>query len=191
MHFKVIYDRGIIALYKNLINIKVNTITASGKKIILDSCAINRMDLDFQEGGYIVPSSIVQEIKSPLQKESLDSAIHNGNIKVVSPRKESLEKAQKAALETGDNDSLSKPDMDVLACALEHDAVIFSDDYAIQNTAGYMDIEYEPVFHEPVEEERRYMFVCTGCGRETKAKQKECSVCGASIRRVKRDCRPL
>ncbi|PSG96050.1 DNA-binding protein [Thermoplasmatales archaeon SW_10_69_26] len=87
------------------------------------------------------------------------------------------------AEETGDLDVLSDTDIEVVALAGEEEAVLVSDDYAVQNVAKGMDIEVRGHAQEGISEEREWIWYCPGCGEHEGDRKGECPVCGTELKR--------
>ncbi len=125
----------------------------------------------------IFPLSVVDELK--------DKPIDFELYRVCEPSQIYIEKVIEASMITGDYNVLSSTDIDVLAVALEHSAVIVTDDYAIQNVAAYLGLKFENGEMQGIKELRRWKWRCTGCGRYYRNYYDECPVCGSSLRRVR------
>jgi UPF0271 protein len=100
---------------------------------------------------------------------------------VTGPGRESVDRVVQASVRSGDSGVLSPADIEVLALALELGALLYTDDFAIQNVAFELGIESRPV-HQRSAAKRRWKYRCSGCGRYYSAPG-ECQVCGAVIKR--------
>jgi UPF0271 protein len=76
---------------------------------------------------------------------------------------------------------LSVADIDVLALALQLDAAVVTDDYALQNVARKMGVPVVPLRQRGTPG-IRWRYRCTGCGRYSKGPG-ECPVCGSPVKR--------
>ena len=151
---------------------------------VLDASGILRSDLNFTDDIYCIPNSVMLEIHDDTTKSLIDLAIRRGNIKIINPGKKSLKMAIKAAEMTGDIATLSDSDLDILALAIEKNLKIVSDDYALQNTASYVGLEYEASVHDPIKREIIWQSVCSGCGMEYGTGFKApCRICGSRVLR--------
>ena len=56
-----------------------------------------------------------------------------------------------------------KVDLDVLAIAIEHRAIVVSDDHRIQNVAGLHGVGWHPVLNEGIKEHWEWVLECKGC----------------------------
>ncbi len=151
-------------------------------RVVLDASAMLRSDHDYRCGGYIIPNSVVQELKREKDRDALDAAVREGHVVVCDPRGNFRSLVMSAALETGDAHALSDADVDVLALAKEYDASVASDDYAIQNTAKKLGIPHIPTGADGIRREIRWVWACGGCGKKMEGPG-ICDVCGHSARR--------
>jgi endoribonuclease Nob1 len=145
--------------------------------LVLDASGIIRSTLDYSGGGYLIPESVYQEIRSQTAKTAVEEAVRRGDIRVVQTDERRLAQVKKAAEVTGDISSLSGPDMDVLAVALAHNAAINSDDYAIHNTAAKLGLKVVGTSQEGIRKNIRWIWSCTGCGKSMGGAG-ICQICG-------------
>ncbi|USZ70384.1 NOB1 family endonuclease [Natronosalvus halobius] len=126
----------------------------------------------------------------PLVREELEDesvyrydAMEGSGMHVHIPNGDTTEKVRRAAKESGDLDVLSDTDVRLVAAAFELDAVLVTDDYAMQNVAERLTVTVEPIAREGIEEEREWTFQCQGCGREYDEQKDRCPICGAELAR--------
>jgi UPF0271 protein len=150
---------------------------------VLDSSAIIHSDNDFGEGGFVTTNSVLSELISDTVKLVLEQALREGFITVRDPKKENVEKVLKAAKETGDLQSLSATDLEILALTLETGGVLWSDDYAAQNVAKKMGIRYKPTAKDGIKNELIWTKVCPSCNKKYNLEKKVCDVCGAALKK--------
>ena len=107
--------------------------------IILDSCAF--LTQKHPEGRLVTIPEIEKEL---MNKQSIQyhSNLKEHNLEIIEPNKASEKWIKNKADTTGDLDVLSSVDKKILALAYELKGLIVSDDFAIQNVALYMNIEY-------------------------------------------------
>ncbi len=148
----------------------------------MDASAILRSTMDFSRGNYLIPQAAYAEVLDGTARAALEDGIRNGDIKVAEPAPEALEKAREAASATGDVESLSDADLQLLALALEHAAAVVSDDYAIQNTAAELGLEVVATSADGIKKHIRWRWVCGGCGKSMDGSG-VCGVCGHKARR--------
>ena len=107
----------------------------------------------------------------------------------VSPS--AIEQAKNCASVSGDLARLSDVDVDVLALALEMEAILVTDDYRLQNTYRHAGGSIETVVNAPSKKVWIWELRCIGCGdtsplpadvpRSKKGPAGECSACGSTM----------
>ena len=129
----------------------------------------------------VTTPEVVKELKDDNSKLYLEVS----GIRVEAAKSEFIEKVVEVAKKTGDIHKLSETDISVLAKALELNAIVVTDDYAIQNVAEALGLKHESVIHAGIRKSFKWVKVCRGCGR--KIDSNICPVCGseAKLRRVK------
>ncbi|WNY23446.1 hypothetical protein MmiHf6_07530 [Methanimicrococcus hongohii] len=92
------------------------------------------------------------------------------------------------ASQTRDIEKLSSTDIGILAKALEYhekigdDAVLITDDFAVQNIAARLGIAVMPVAQRVISDQIIWQKQCIGCFRHFKDGE-ECPVCGSPLRK--------
>ncbi|MFB6252496.1 MAG: NOB1 family endonuclease [Halobellus sp.] len=126
----------------------------------------------------------------PMVREELEGeasyrydADEGSGMHVHIPAAGTVEKIQRAARETGDDDTLSETDVRLLAAAFELDATLVTDDYAMQNVANRVDVSVKIIAREGISETREWTFQCQGCGREFEENRDRCPICGTELAR--------
>ena len=126
----------------------------------------------------------------PMVREELEGeasyrydADEGSGMHVHIPAGDTVEKIKRAARETGDAEALSETDLRLLAAAFELDAVLVTDDYAVQNVAEKLDLETEVIARDGIAERRDWRFQCQGCGREFDDDEGRCPICGSELTR--------
>ncbi|MBS1263505.1 MAG: Endoribonuclease Nob1 [Methanonatronarchaeales archaeon] len=151
-------------------------------RLVLDSMV-------FVEGvrvdGVTVPS-VVDEILEERTRLFFDT--HRPEVRA--PDEFFVDKAREAADSTGDLPVLSGADLEVLGLALElrdegEEPVIVTDDYAVQNVASVLGVEFRPVEQRGIEEVLEWQWFCPGCGRVfgEVEEMETCPVCGSDLKR--------
>jgi endoribonuclease Nob1 len=134
------------------------------------------------DGELITVPSVERELKDLRSKSLLD--IYRA--RVESPSMEFLKKVRIAAKETGDLSFLSDADQEVLAKALEYDAVLATDDYALQNVALHIGLRIEPLGQPAIKRQRRRIQRCSACGVPLEGES--CPDCGTLNRKKNKRC---
>ena len=147
-------------------------------KLVLDSSAFFS-GIELSGELYTTPS-VVSELKDLLSKARFDLLGESG-LQVIRPGKEAFVRVRDAASRWGEGEVLSGTDREVLALAVELDAGILTDDYALQNVAGRMGLTVIPLLQNGARG-FRWRFKCSGCGKYADGPG-ECPICGAMIKR--------
>jgi UPF0271 protein len=147
-------------------------------KAILDSSIFFS---DFPVNGelYTTPS-VCDELIDIRSRGKFETFSAEG-LHVVSPGAESRESVIKAAKKTRDSTVISDTDCDILALALELEAVIYTDDFAIQNVAGVLGVQTIPI-NQRKAKRIHWKYRCSGCGRYFDH-DGDCLICGSIIKR--------
>jgi len=130
-------------------------------------------------------TATVPSVREELEGESAYryDAMEGADMYVHLPEEGTVNRIRRAAENTGDADVLSDTDVSLLATAFELDAVLVTDDYAMQNVASRLDVGVEAIAQEGITEERDWSFQCQGCGREFDEDKERCPICGSSLSR--------
>ena len=126
--------------------------------------------------------SVREELEDDASGYRFD-ALEGSGMRIHVPDEETVERVDRAAGTTGDATELSRTDTRLLAAALELDAALVTDDYAMQNTADALEIDIETVSQDGIDERRDWTYQCQGCGREYDDHRERCGVCGADLAR--------
>ncbi len=124
--------------------------------------------------------SVVAELRDLRSKARLDILRESG-LEIRDPGPESLARAREASIKSGEKESLSQTDLDILALALELGGSVCTDDYALQNVARRLGIEVIPI-RQKGGSGKRWYYRCSGCGKYGKGPG-ECPVCGSPFKR--------
>jgi len=126
----------------------------------------------------------------PMVREELEDesayrfdALEGSGMHLHIPEGETVERIERAARETGDLDELSRTDIRLVAAAFELDGHLVTDDYAMQNVAEKLDVSVEVIAQDGIDEQRDWLFQCSGCGREFDENHDRCPICGSELTR--------
>lgn len=152
------------------------------ERLVLDTSALFSMeDLPPGSEAFVTPSVV-----SELEKYKDRRLERWGDLlRTSEPTSTAIKKVKEAAQRTGDAGRISSTDLDVLALALDMEAVLLTDDYSIQNLAAYLGIVYRPVGMKGIKRVLKWKYKCIGCGRIFDKEIKECPICGSSLRTVR------
>jgi UPF0271 protein len=123
-------------------------------------------------------------------KETLDLLVATNKLRIIEPTPHSLEKVISTAKDLGDFPSLSEPDQQLLALALDftsqdYHVIVVTDDYAIQNVAQRLGLEFKSISTSGIREIINWEIYCKACGHKEPPSTTEdtCPVCGTSLKR--------
>ena len=150
---------------------------------ILDTCAF--FSQKHPDGEFLTVPGIENEIINKQSKQYFESMLST-KMNVSKASDDSYKIIKKQAKETGDYDVLSKIDLDIIALGYETKGTIVTDDFAIQNVALVLELNFVSCSDKIITEKRFWRYKCTACNHKEKEKRKDCPVCGnTEILRVK------
>ncbi len=132
------------------------------------------------DGELYTTQSVVDELKDLRSKSRFDVLCTQG-LTLVVPSMENTKKVLTAAKKTRDECVISVTDCELLALALELEAVLYTDDFAIQNIAGVLGVRTIPISQRKAKR-IHWKYRCSGCGRYFDHNG-ECLICGSVIKR--------
>ncbi|WP_174590169.1 NOB1 family endonuclease [Methanocella conradii] len=141
----------------------------------------------FPRGELLTPPRVYEEVKDEASRLKLEVLT---GLTVREPDAIYVSEVKNAAQDTGDILRLSQPDIDLLALALEEkgsgkDVAILSDDYAVQNVARKMGLDFVPLHQKRIKYKIVWEKRCMGCNR-TYSEGDVCKVCGSPLKLRKR-----
>jgi UPF0271 protein len=132
------------------------------------------------EGDTFTVPSVIDELKDIRAKGNFEKWCARG-LRVQSPTGESEKRVISAAGATKDVTVISGTDRDLLALALDLEATLYTDDFAIQNVALVLGVKTLSLLQRKARRVH-WKYRCSGCGRYAEH-DGECPVCGAAIKR--------
>lgn len=155
-----------------------------GSELALDASAFYA-GTAFLSGAKCITTAAVFEEVQHIKKShaALEALVDAGNLAIMEPDEKSVATVVAAAKKTGDIAKVSKADVSILALALEHDATLASDDYAVLNVASVLQVKVAPSTGKGIKETRKYITYCSACGKAFSPQQKECPLCGNALKR--------
>src|SRR5208283_4139819 len=125
------------------------------------------------------------DVISEVSNERTRSLIALSKINVWQADQIQLKKVKDAARGTGDSD-LSKADLSVLALCLYivaegNDAILLSDDFAVENVASRLGIKARPLMTNGIKTAAAWVFFCPACGKIYPKQRPDCIVCGTKL----------
>ncbi|MFA5220834.1 MAG: nucleotide-binding protein [Methanoregula sp.] len=147
-------------------------------KCVLDSTVFF---LDFPVSGELYTTPLVMGELIDLPSKCRFEKYVSAGLRVLAPQKEIIKLVRTAAEKTRDSGVISETDCEIIALALDLKAVIYTDDFAIQNIAMELHIPVHPI-QQRTAKKIVWKYRCSGCGRyfETDG---ECPICGSKIKR--------
>ncbi len=111
-----------------------------------------------------------------------------GMLSVQPPSSRSRLQVDKVAASVGEKGFVSEADRDVVALALDlrqsgQSPLIVSDDYAVQNLAEHLQLEYGSLANFGIVHKFQWMMYCPACHRRYEHPARVCRVCGTVLRR--------
>lgn len=149
---------------------------------VIDTSAILSRKLNISQKNFVIPASVLEEIK--LGKMARALTWQEEDLHIAEPEKSTVEKVRSAARETGDLEELSRTDIDVIAVALEVKGTVVSDDFAIENVSSKLGISFVGADMKSISREIKWNFRCSGCGKRFSTYIRICPVCGHEVRRT-------
>jgi UPF0271 protein len=131
-------------------------------------------------GDLFTTPSVYEELIDIRSKGKFEKFSAEG-LQIASPTALSKERVTCAARKSRDACVISDTDCDLLALALDLDAVLYTDDFAIQNIAVALGVQTIPI-NQRKAKRVHWKYRCSGCGRYFDH-DGECLICGSIIKR--------
>lgn len=147
-------------------------------KRVLDASAFF-LDLHLTGPLFTTPA-VVGELKDLAAKCRFDAYTASG-LAVMEGSEEAAVHVAQAAVMSGDAGVISATDAGILALALDLEATLVTDDFAVQNVAHRLGVAVQPIRQRRAKS-RTWKYRCAGCGRYSD-RPGICEYCGAEIRR--------
>ena len=136
----------------------------------------------------------VPEVTDELRQQTgpsyrLSTSTASGKMKIQSPSESSLSQVLDEAKALGDKVVLSRTDTSVVALALDlskegKTPVIVSDDYAVQNVAEALKLNYQSLATLGIRQKFNWVLYCPACFRKyPNGETQDCLVCGTRLKR--------
>lgn len=131
----------------------------------------------------ITTPSVINELKSSESRICFELAKDRG-LRIELPSSYASEAIKHISQTSKDNDVLSDTDIEILAIAYDHkeEAVLLTDDYAVQNVASIANIKVQPIVQKKIKDVLIWQKICTGCKRKFDMGT-ECPICGSPLKR--------
>jgi len=145
---------------------------------VLDASAL--LEGNYRGEGLVTVPEVVAEFRSEDARRKL-LELELAGLEVRSPGAPSVERVNDSARRTGDEGRLSHADIQVLALALELEALLVTADFSIQNLAEVLGVRYESPSGR-ITRQITWRFRCRGCSRWYDERHPDCPVCGSELR---------
>ena len=153
--------------------------------LILDTSAI--LSGKFYSGDIATTPKVIDEFHPGGHSWRILQFMREAGLKIMQPPSDAIKKIRQAAKKTGDIEYLSPADIEILALAFHlKNAILLTDDYAIQNVADELRIKWKGVLEEGIKEKIYWGYRCASCGRFLKKKHASCPFCGGNVKRVRK-----
>ncbi|MFX1319590.1 MAG: NOB1 family endonuclease [Promethearchaeota archaeon] len=158
---------------------------------IIDTSALYHQQQFAAEDIQLATTPLVEkEMHHKGLKESLDLLIVTNKLRIIEPTSHSIKKVKTTAQKLGDLPTLSEPDQELLALAVDlttqdYRVILVTDDYAIQNVAQQLGVEFKSVSTSGIREIINWETYCKACGHKEPGSTTEttCPVCGTALKR--------
>ncbi|MBN2154106.1 MAG: hypothetical protein JW839_21805 [Candidatus Lokiarchaeota archaeon] len=163
--------------------------------IILDTaCFLQGISFSRKDIRVAAPEDVVNEVRSRVPKLRLEQMLSSGTVQICGATKDAIAAARQAAEKTGDLPNLSRPDISVIALAMEQkkvgiEPIVYTGDYAVQNVLKSQGISFKSVANDGIKTVIKWIYKCEACKATFKAQPEGnvCSECGTDgfIKKIK------
>ena len=155
---------------------------------VLDTGALISWSINQMNDCVVTPSQREEILKIAPEREVV---INTSNLIWKMPDEESLARASKFAIDTGDMAGLSKVDLELLALSIQENKKLITDDYRLQNLAEKAGINWSSISTKGISKLWEWELKCLACKKEyptpeepnkKKSDWGECINCGSSLK---------
>jgi len=155
---------------------------------VLDTGALISWPINRMDSCLVVPSQKEELIRNAPEREVV---INAANLVWMIPTEESISKASRLAIETGDMAGLSRVDLDLLALSIGEKRTLVTDDYRLQNIAEKAGVDWITVSTDGISKLWEWELRCVACNKEfpnpnvpnkKKSDWGECIDCGSQLK---------
>lgn len=125
----------------------------------------------------------VPAVTAELESREARTRFDVERVDVYAPSDAAVDRVRDTADDVGEE--LSEADVQVVALALDRDAVVVSDDYGVQNVARTLGVDVAAFRQEEIDDTVTWERVCRSCGAAVSGEQ--CQRCGGEAKRVPAD----
>jgi len=132
---------------------------------------------------FMTTSMVYEEIQHIKTKQgALEMLQQTNRLQIRDPSEENIIIVKDVSIKTGDDSTISKQDVSIIALALENNSELITDDFAVTNVAKQLKIKTSSLMTEGISTVGKWISYCSMCGKEF-SKQKECPICGSKLNR--------
>ena len=132
---------------------------------------------------FMTTSIVYEEIQHIKAKQgALEMLQQTNRLQIRDPSEENIIIVTDVSIKTGDNSTISKQDVSIIALALENDIELITDDFAVTNVAKQLKIRTSSLMTKGIGTVGKWISYCSICGKEF-SRQKECPICGNKLNR--------
>ena len=132
---------------------------------------------------FMTTSMVYEEIQHIKTKQGVLEMLQQTNrLQIRDPSEKNMNNVTNASIKTGDNLTISKQDVSIIALALENNIELITDDFAVTNVAKQLNIRTSSLMTKGISIVGKWISYCSMCGKEF-SKQKECPICGSKLNR--------
>ena len=132
---------------------------------------------------FMTTSAVYEEIQHIKTKQgALEMLQQTNRLQIRDPSEEIIDIVKNASIKTGDNATMSKQDITIIALALENNIELITDDFAVTNVAKQLKIQTSSLMTQGISTVGKWISYCSMCGKEF-SKEKECPICGNKLSR--------
>ena len=150
---------------------------------ILDATAFYAGIPFVSNDSFMTTSIVYEEIQHIKAKQgALEMLQQTNRLQIRDPSEKNIDIVKDASIKTGDNTTISKQDMSIIALALENDCELITDDFAVTNIARQLEIKTSSLMTDGISKVGKWISYCSACGKEFQ-KERECPICGNKLNR--------
>jgi UPF0271 protein len=132
---------------------------------------------------FMTTSAVYDEIQHiKIKQGAIEMLQQTNRLQIRDPDEKFINIVKDTADKTGDNTTISKQDISIVALALENKIELITDDFAVTNVARQLKIQTLPLMTRGIDTIGKWISYCSMCGKEF-SKEKECPICGNKLNR--------
>jgi endoribonuclease Nob1 len=159
------------------------------KVFIIDTSAIlSGKPITIHDAALVTSPGVSQELNPGGRDFRIFELLKETGLTIHAPSKEAIQSVRATSQETGDDRRLSTADIEIVALALDinkkrdHEAIILSDDYSIQNVASTLGLQFQGFLQKQITKKFKWVSRCPGCGKQFNEIKKICPICGTETK---------